>query len=180
VIGRPPRLKGRKLARFIEITLEKRGVSCTARLLDEQAPNTARAVWDALPQRGDALHAKYARNEIYALVPAFADVEPGRENTTITPIPGDVAYFMFDQWQLNTPGHGYVDGQASLDRPEIVDLALFYERNNLLLNPDYGWVPANIFATITEGLDRMAAAATDMWLKGVENEVLSFSRLPEQ
>ncbi len=172
--------RGEKLARFMEITLEKRGVSCVARLLDEQAPKTARAVWDALPQSGDALHAKYARNEIYALVPAFADVEPGRENPTITPIPGDVAYFMFDQWQLNTPSHGYVDGQESLDRPQIVDLALFYERNNLLLNPDYGWVPANIFATITEGLEQLAAASTDMWLKGVENEVLSFRRMNEE
>lgn len=165
------------MARSIEIRLEKRGVSCVARLLDDLAPRTCRAVWDALPQSGDAYHAKYARNEIYTLVPAFADEEPGRENPTITPMPGDVAYFLFEQWQLDTASHGYVDGTRGLDEPAIVDLALFYERNNLLLNPDYGFVPANIFATITEGLDAMARASTDMWLRGVENEVLTFRRL---
>jgi len=31
-----------------------------------------------------------ARNEIYNLVPAFAKTEPGKENTTVTPIPGDL------------------------------------------------------------------------------------------
>ena len=37
------------MARYITITLDRRGVSCTARLLDEEAPATAAAVWDALP-----------------------------------------------------------------------------------------------------------------------------------
>jgi hypothetical protein len=58
----------------------------------------------------------------------------------------------------------------------IVDLALFYERNNLLLNPDVGWVPGNVFATIVEGLDEIAAASQDMWLNGVAGERLTFAR----
>ncbi|MBA2318981.1 MAG: DUF3830 family protein [Euzebyales bacterium] len=168
------------MARFIEIRLSKRGVSCVARMLDELAPRTCKAVWDTLPHSGDAFHAKYARNEIYALVPAFAEEEPGTENPTITPIPGDVAYFMFANWQLATPSHGYEVGERNLDEPNIVDLALFYERNNLLLNPDYGFVPANIFATITEGLDAIAAASQDMWKRGVVGEVLSFHRLEDR
>lgn len=165
------------MARFMEIRLEKRGVSCVARLLEDEAPRTCEVVWNALPLAGDAYHAKYARNEIYSLVPAFADPEPGRENPTITPIPGDVVYFSFEAWQLATGSHGYDDSDnlAGLDR--IVDLALFYERNNLLLNPDYGFVPANVFATIEEGLDDIAAASQDLWKRGVEGERLSFSRL---
>src|SRR5690625_2325582 len=99
------------MARFIEIKLEKRDVSCVARMLDEVAPRTARAVWDALPISGEAFHAKYARNEIYTLVPSFVPERIGRENPTITPIPGDVAYFLFDHWQLDTVGHGYEKGQ---------------------------------------------------------------------
>lgn len=55
--------------RFIEVSLDKRGVSCTAKLLDDRAPITCAAVWDALPLGGDVYHAKYARNEIYALIP---------------------------------------------------------------------------------------------------------------
>lgn len=165
------------MARFMEIRLEKRGVSCTARMLDDKAPRTCEAVWNALPQAGDAYHAKYARNEIYSLVPAFANPEPGRENPTITPIPGDVVYFSFEAWQLVTGSHGYDDSDNLSGLDQIVDLALFYERNNLLLNPDYGFVPANVFATIEEGLDDIAAASQDLWKRGVEGERLSFSRL---
>lgn len=162
------------MTRFIEIRLQKRGVAVAARLLDEQAPRTCEAIWNALPQSGDAYHAKYARNEIYALVPAFADPEPGPEHTTITPIPGDVVYFGFEPYQLEATTHGYRE-QAPAQR--LVDLAVFYGRNNLLLNPDFGWVPGNVFASIEEGLDELAAAAQDMWLHGVADEQIRFARL---
>lgn len=161
------------MARHIEISLPKRGLTVVARLLDEHAPRTCSAIWDALPRAGDSYHAKYARNEIYALVPAFADPEPGPEHTTITPIPGDVVYFGFEPYQLAAATHGYRDQDAG---QRLVDLAVFYGRNNLLLNPDFGWVPGNVFATIEDGLDDLAAAAQDMWLNGVTGEQLSFVR----
>jgi hypothetical protein len=167
------------MARFVEIHLEKRGASCTARLLDDRAPRTCQAVWDALPQSGDAYHAKYARNEVYTLVPTFADTEPGLENSTITPIPGDLVYFSFAGSELATNSHGYVGGRGPGGAERVVDLAVFYERNNLLLNPDSGWVPGNVFATVVEGLERFAAACQDLWLHGVAGERLSFSRLEE-
>ena len=59
----------------------------------------------------------------------------------------------------------------------VVDLAVFYERNNLLLNPYVGWVPGNVFATIVDGLDVIAAASQDMWLNGVSGERLTFARV---
>src|SRR5664280_1535947 len=124
------------MARFITVTLESRAISCTARLLDDQAPRTAAAVWDALPLSGQVYHGKYARNEIYTLVPAFAATEPGRENTTITPIPGDLCYFSFEARDLATPSHGYEAHGVPGQHDRIVDLPLFYGRNNLLLNPD--------------------------------------------
>ncbi len=164
------------MTRSIDISLDKRGVSCRARLLDAEAPRTCQAVWDALPQSGSAYHAKYARNEVYTLVPPFAEPKPGRENPTITPIPGDVVYFSFEKWQLATPSHGYSASEQPHQAAQIVDLALFYERNNLLINGDAGWVPGNVFATIEEGLAEMAAAAQDLWLRGVEGETLSFRR----
>lgn len=168
------------MARFIEMRLEQREVACVARMLDDVAPRTCEAVWEALPLSGDAYHAKYARNEIYNLVPAFADPEPGRENPTITPIPGDVVYFSFEPWQLMTGSHGYDEGDELGEMGQIVDLAIFYERNNLLLNPDYGFVPGNVFATIVEGLEDIAAASQDMWRKGVVGERLTFSRLERE
>lgn len=163
------------MARHIEITLERRGARCRARLLDDQAPRTCAALWDALPQGGDAFHGKYARNEIYTLVEDFAAEPPGPENTTITPIPGDVCGFWFTATELGSASHGYTSDR----RPRagmIVDLAIFYERNNLLLNPDVGWVPGNVFATIVEGLEDIAAASQDMWMNGVAGERLVLSR----
>lgn len=163
------------MSRQIEVSLDKRGVRCVARLLDDQAPRTCAALWNALPQGGQAYHAKYARNEIYALVPAFADPEPGHENTTITPLPGDLVYFGFEPWQLAPASHGYQD--PGLHSGRSVDLAVFYNRNNLLLNPDFGFVPGNVWATIESGLDELAEACQDLWLNGAAGETLSFLRI---
>jgi hypothetical protein len=167
------------MGRYITLTLETRGVSCVARLLDEEAPRTAAAVWDALPLSGQVFHGKYARNEIYNLVPAFAPTEPGKENPTITPIPGDVCYFTFDANDLATPSHGYAADSGPGDLQQIIDLALFYGRNNLLINGDQGWVPGNVFATVVEGLEEMAAACQDVWMGGARGEVLTFARSHE-
>lgn len=165
------------MTRHMEIKLEKRGVSCVARMLDDLAPRTCAAVWNALPLSTQAFHGKYARNEVYQLVPGFADPEPGPENSTITPIPGDVVYFSFSAAELGTTSHGYRAGEAPSRDGQIVDLAYFYQRNNLLLNPDSGFVPGNVFASITEGLAEIAEASQDLWLRGVEGERLTFGRL---
>jgi hypothetical protein len=165
--------------RHLEIRLEKRDVACVARLLDRDAPRTCALIWDALPQGGHAFHGKYARNEIYTLVESFAPAEPGPENTTVTPIPGDVCAFWFSAAELGSASHGYTPERRPAPDARIVDLALFYERNNLLLNPDFGWVPGTVFATVVEGLDAMAAASQDMWLNGVAGERLSFHRVEQ-
>jgi len=164
------------MPRFITVTLERRGVSCVARLLDEEAPRTCGAVWEALPQGGDVYHAKYARNEIYTLVPRFAAQEPALENPTVTPIPGDVMYFSFEPWQLTPSSHGYGDQDTTAEHEQIVDLALFYGRNNLLINGDVGWVVGTVFATVVEGLDEMALACNDVWRAGAIGERLVYSR----
>jgi hypothetical protein len=162
------------MPRFVTITLEKRGVSCVARLLDAEAPRTCQAVWDALPQGGDAFHAKYARNEVYTMVPRFAPDPVGPENTTVTPIPGDDMYFDFAAGVLDQSFRQQVGVD---DLPGVVDLAIFYGRNNLLLNADIGWVVGNVWATIVEGLDAMADACNDVWLSGAVGERLTYQRL---
>lgn len=164
------------MAGHIVIELEKRGVRCRARLLEEEAPRTCAAVWNALPLSGEVFHAKYARNEIYTFVPPFARQEPGLENPTVTPIPGDVCYFSFTAGQLPAGTHGYGPTAGAAGGEGVVDLALFYGRNNLLLNADVGFVPGNVFATIVEGLEEMAVAANDVWRSGALGETLSFRR----
>lgn len=162
------------MARFLSITLTSRGVSCRARLLEEAAPRTCALVWDALPVAGQAYHGKYARNEVYTLLPPLGT--PGRENTTVTPIPGDVCFFSFDAGDIGNPAYGYDEGGQGNSPLGATDLAIFYGRNNLLLNGDVGWVPGNVFATIEEGLTEMAAACNDLWMAGAVGEQLAFAR----
>lgn len=162
------------MARFLSITLTSRGVSCRARLLEDAAPRTCAVVWNALPVAGQAYHGKYARNEVYTLLPPMG--APGRENTTVTPIPGDVCFFSFEPDDIGNPAYGYDEGAQGNSPVGATDLAIFYGRNNLLLNGDVGWVPGNVFATIEDGLAEMAAACNDLWMAGAVGEQLAFSR----
>ncbi|MEE6286358.1 DUF3830 family protein [Georgenia sp. MJ173] len=163
------------MARYLTITLESRGVSCRARLLDQEAPATSQAVWDALPLAGDAFHAKFARNEVYTLLPRIT-AAPRRENPTVTPIPGDVCLFDFEAWEIGNPAFGYEPGSAAYAEHGATDLAIFYDRNNLLINGDVGWVPGSVFATIEEGLAEIAEACNDVWRRGFAGERLAFAR----
>ncbi|KNX37656.1 DUF3830 family protein [Luteipulveratus halotolerans] len=165
------------MARFITITLDLRKVSCTARLLDDAAPRTCNAVWDALPLTAPAFHGKYARNEVYGLLTDLDAPEPGPENTTITPIPRDVCWFSFSGDQLGNPAYGYKAEKENRAASRIVDLAIFYGRNNLLINGDQGWVPGNVFAEITDGYDDMVTACQDVWMGGARGETLTFDRV---
>jgi hypothetical protein len=160
------------MSKFLRISLERRGVSCVAELLEKEAPRTCAAVWEALPLGGDAQHAKYARNEVYTMVPRFAQI--GRENPTVTPIPGDVVLFDFAGGMLDV---AFKADQGIDEDDGAIDLAIFYGRNNLLINGDIGWVPGNVYASIVEGLDVMAEACHDVWRSGSVGERLVYERL---
>lgn len=161
------------MARYMTIRLERRGVSCVAELLDKDAPRTCEAVWQALPLGGDAYHAKYARNEVYTMVGRFIDEAIGLENPTVTPIPGDVVFFDFAGGMLD---RRFKEEKGIHGLPGVVDLAIFYGRNNLLLNGDVGWVPGNVYASIVEGLEQMAEACNDVWRSGGVGERLVYQR----
>src|SRR5699024_5746990 len=162
-----------KLSRYIKIKLEKRNISCIARLLDEDAPNTCDAIWNSLPQCGPAYHAKYAKNEVYTMVPSITEKKIGLENPTVTPIHGDLCYFYFDEGELN---RNFKEVRKINHLSGVVDLAIFYGRNNLLLNGDIGWVPGNVFATVEENLKEMADACNDIWMSGMEGERLIYEK----
>ena len=72
-----------------------------------------------MPQEGDTFHAKYANNEIYTLVPPFAETKIGLENPTIPPIPGDLLYIFF------APG--------TITRPDVFDVGHRAGRSSVFL-----------------------------------------------
>ncbi|MSP12984.1 MAG: DUF3830 family protein [Chloroflexi bacterium] len=160
------------MARYIELTLKKRDVRCVALLMDDLAPKTCEAIWQALPQEGDAFHAKYASNEVFTLVPPFAHPDPGLENPTLVPIPGDLLYFYFPPGLIKRP-----DVRALADQSGITDLAIFYGRNNFLFSPQTGPTPGNLFATVVENFEAMAQACDNIWRAGFIGERLLFRRL---
>ena len=158
------------MARQIELVLKSKRVRAVATYLEDEAPRTCNAVWDALPIEGETYHAKWAGRELYTLVPPFAN-GPGEENATITPIPGDVVYFDVSPDTIDLPvalRRQYPNG--------LVDLAVFYGRNNLLLGPA-GFMPGNLFATITEGLAEYAQACNELFREGMANERFIIRRL---
>ncbi len=161
------------MARKIEISFEKHDTRAVAELADAGAPLTAEAVWNALPLSGAAYHAKWANNEVYILTPPFALQDPGSENATVFPIPGDILY-------LPVPKGNKVpsDMQEQCRETGLIDLAIFYGRDNYLLGPD-GHMPGNLFATVTEGLEELAATCQDLWRNGAGDERMTFSRLEE-
>jgi Protein of unknown function (DUF3830) len=158
------------MARRIELVLKLKGVRAVATLLEDEAPRTCNAVWETLPIEGDTYHAKWAGRELYTLVPPFP-VGPGEENATITPIPGDVLYFDVSP--------DTIDLSVALRRQHpkgLVDLAVFYGRNNLLLGPA-GFMPGNLFATITDGLAEYARACNELFREGMANERFIIRRI---
>ena len=161
------------MARRIEISFKKHDARAVANLLDDAAPLTAEAVWNALPLSGDAYHAKWANNELYFLTPPFAQQEPGKENATVFPIPGDILYLPVHAGTKVMP-----EMQEQCRQTGLIDLAIFYGRDNYLLGPE-GHMPGNLFATITEGLEELAAACQDLWRNGAGDERMTFSRLEE-
>ena len=161
------------MSRLIEVTLEKRQVSCVAELLDEEAPRTCAAIWDSLPQSGDAWHAKYSNNEVYTLVPAIKAEPIGLENPTVMPIPADLVYWDVDPG-IVPAGVKREFGLGEDDR--LSDLAIFYDRNNFIFNPATGPIPGNVFGRIVEGFDEMQVACNDVWRSGSVGERLTFVR----
>ncbi len=106
-------------------------------------------------------------------MPVLGEAEPGNENRTITLIPGDVMYFYMPP-ETHFPEqvrHLCREGQG------LVDLAVFYDRNNLLLSPAEGFVPGNVFGSIVSGLDEIKSAGHSIWREGPAGEKLLFRRL---
>ena len=156
------------MARQIEISFTKRNVRGVATLLEEEAPLTCDAVWNALPLEGDAYHARWAGREVYTLVPPLG-ADPGKENATIMPIGGDLLYFEVDAASIDIPP------ERRTGEP-FIDIALFYGRNNFLLGPA-GYMPGNLFATVTENLEGLAEACESIWREGFVGERMVFRRV---
>ena len=121
------------MGKHIRLVFTDEDVSIEAELLEQEAPETCRVIWDRLPLEADAVHAIYSGSEIAFFIPQDIVIEP--ENQTSRTIPGDVAFYH------HPPGvtYGWLDG--------ITEICWFYDRDSRPTMPD-GPVSMNIFARI--------------------------------
>jgi hypothetical protein len=127
-------------------------VAASARLLRDQAPETCRAVLDALPADGSARHGIYSGSEVYLVLPVV--LAPPRENATTIVGPGDVGFLTVDE------GSGYGIDQT------YSEVCWFYDLDATPSMPE-GPIAVNVFARLYEA-DAFFAACRRMRLEGAK------------
>jgi uncharacterized protein DUF3830 len=129
------------------------GVAASARLLREQAPETCRAVMDALPAAGSARHGIYSGSEVYLVLPVL--LAPPREHATTIVGPGDVGFLTVEK------GSGYgIDEDYS-------EICWFYDLDATPSMPE-GPIAVNLFARRYDA-DAFFAVCRRMRLEGAKS-----------
>jgi hypothetical protein len=165
--------------REIEFIFPKRKTRISARLLDDLAPQTCKAIWSILgtsedpssvrhwPEKGLMRNARYAGPELFVLIP-MTGRQPPIENQTFRPIPGDVMFVSVDQ-----PYSG-IHGSTSKGFWEV---AVFYDRNadmEVKHAPGVegrGWLASRFAKVPNEQLDKLLELGNSVWSEGPERVV---------
>jgi len=109
------------------------GVAASARLLEREAPETCRAVLDALPAAGLARHGIYSGSEVYLVLPTLLALP--REHATTIVGPGDVGFLTVEK------GSGYGIEEA------YSEVCWFYDLDATPSMPE-GPIAVNVFARL--------------------------------
>jgi hypothetical protein len=149
------------MPRKIELTIVDAGISAVAELLEEEAPITSAALWQALetPIVHKGIHAMWTGREIMVEIPAenyrFDPLSVPLENATIYPLPGDLMWAYF-------PDHV----ERGFPRA-IWDFIIMYGADSSV-NCALGTMPANVWARITENLPAFAAGCETLRMEGMK------------
>jgi len=128
------------------------GVAASARLLAEEAPETCRAVSDALPAAGLARHGIYSGSEVYFVLPVL--LTPPREHATTIVGPGDVGFLTVEK------GSGYGIEEA------YSEVCWFYDLDATPSMPE-GPIAVNVFARLYDA-DAFFTVCRRMRLEGAK------------
>lgn len=127
------------------------GVAASARLLDE-APETGRAVLEALPVTGLARHGIYSGSEVYLVLPEL--MRPPREHATTIVRQGDVGF-------LTVEG-----GSAYGIEESYSEICWFYDLDATPSMPE-GPIAVSVFARLDDA-DTFFAVCRRMRLEGAK------------
>ena len=128
------------------------GVTASARLLREEAPETCRAVLEALPAAGSARHGIYSGSEVYLVLPVL--LAPPREHATTIVGAGDVGFLTVEK------GSGYGIEE------DYSEVCWFYDLDATPSMPE-GPIAVNIFAQLHDA-DAFFAVCRRMRVEGAK------------
>jgi hypothetical protein len=120
--------------RKIRLTFVNTGESVLAEMLDDEAPEVCRIVWDLLPVQNKTIHGQFSGAEVFILLDNPQPAPP--EGLTQLPLPGEILYF-YDATKnvLNPP------------KP-IAEICVVYNRGVLLRGAEGQPTTCSLFARI--------------------------------
>jgi hypothetical protein len=122
------------MARHIRLTFVQTGESVLAEMLDDEAPEVCRIVWDLLPIETRAIHGMYSGAEVFAILDDPKPVPP--EGLTQLPLPGEILYFYDESKNVTNT------------RKAVAELCVVYNRGVVLRGPEGVPTHASLFARI--------------------------------
>ena len=137
------------------------GVQGTIDLYWEHAPETCKAIWEAIhtPIQVPAGHAMYSGPEIMTGLPESAqNFDPlaiPAENRTVFPEAGELLWFYQPK--------NFFKGMSE----EFWEIGMFYGTGGRTFGPT-GWIPCNYFGRVTEGLDEIAEQCKLIRVEGLK------------
>jgi hypothetical protein len=141
------------MSRTILLKLVEPHVSAVADLLEEQAPETCRMIWEHLPLEGRTVHGMYSGPELFIRTDHLPPVRP--ENQIHRPQVGDMGFW-------------YQEGGRFVNNPHAVSEVVFiYNRGAAIMGPDGQTTWVNLFAQIRPaGAEAFYAAAKKVRTEG--------------
>src|SRR5437763_4190447 len=121
------------------------GESVAAEMLDDEAPEVCRVVWDLLPVEGKVLHGMYSGAEVFLLLDRPVPQPP--ENLCQLPLPGEVLLF--------------TDASSSVanSKKPVSEICFVYNRGVVLRGPEGVPTHGSLFARVPQGPVGGAAGA---------------------
>jgi hypothetical protein len=120
--------------RRIRLTFTATGESVLADMLDDDAPEVCRIVWELLPIETRAIHGMYSGAEVFAILDDPKPAPP--EGLTQLPLPGEILYFYDESKNVTNV------------RKAVAELCLVYNRGVVLRGPEGVPTHASLFARI--------------------------------
>jgi hypothetical protein len=120
--------------RRIRLTFTATGESVLADMLDDEAPDVCRIVWDLLPIETRAIHGMYSGAEVFAILDDPKPAPP--QGLTQLPLPGEILYFYDDSPNVTNV------------RKAVAELCIVYNRGVVLRGPEGVPTHASLIARI--------------------------------